>query len=121
MGRAAIKVFAVLLILRGVSNFLKPMTETVGFIFFGIELQGTANAIISPLFGVYMLATGYALWTRHRLALPLAVGYAAYVIISIPLYHFLNPAPRHPAIIAFTVAMIALPWAVVWLLSREQR
>lgn len=120
MRRGAIKGFAVLLVLRGLSNFLKPVTDTVGFVFFGIVLEGTANAILSPLFGVYMLITGYALWTDHRLGLPLAIGYASYVIISIPLFNIFNPTPHTLGFALFTFAMIGMPWAVVWLLSRER-
>lgn len=119
MRQAAIKAFAVLLVLRGLSNFLKPVTDTVGFVFFGIVLKGTANAIISPLFGIYMLITGYALWTRHRLALPLAIGYAGYVSISMPLYNLFNPTPHNLAFVMFTAMMIGMPWGVVWLLTRD--
>jgi hypothetical protein len=120
MRRAAIKTFAVLLLLRGLSNFLKPLTDTVGFIFFGVELKGIANAILSPLFGVYMLATAYALWTRHRAAVPLAIGYAAYVSISMPLYNLFNPTPHTLGFALFTAFMIGMPWGVVWLLRRGE-
>lgn len=120
MGRVALRIFAIVLVLRGLSNFLKPLTGSVGFVFFGVVLEGAANAILSPLFGIYMLVTGWAIWTGHRLALPLALGYALYVAVSIPLYNVLNPIPGGAGHWLFTAAMIGLPWGVVWLLIRSR-
>jgi hypothetical protein len=119
MGRVALKAFALLLFARALSNFRKPFADTVGFVFFGVVLEGLPNLILSPLFGIYMLVTGWAIWTRHRLALPLAIGYAAYVSISIPLFHLFNPTGGSFTLV-FTIAVIALPWGAVWLLQRER-
>lgn len=124
MRRVALKAFALLLFLRALSNFRKPFADTVGFVFFGVVLDGLANLIVSPLFGAYMLITAWAIWTNHRLALPLAVGYAAYVSVSIPLFHAFNPATGTAAAMAFTliftIAIVGMPWGVVWLLRRER-
>jgi hypothetical protein len=110
--------FAIVLVLRGLSNFLKPVTGSVGFVFFGVELHGTANAVLSPLFGIYMLITGWAIWTGHRLAAALTLGYALYVVVSIPLYNIINPIPGGLGHWMFTAAMIGLPWGAVWLQRR---
>jgi len=120
LNNLAIKGFAVLLVVRALSNFRKPFADTVGFVFFGIVLKGIPNLILSPLFGIYMLATAWAIWTRHRLAVPLTFGYAAYVLISIPLYNVFNSPERTPGFILITILMIGLPWGVLWLLQRER-
>jgi len=53
-----LSVFALLFGLLAISNFMKPLAGKpgeVGFVFFGQRLAGTPNAIIGPLFGLFLL------------------------------------------------------------------
>ncbi|MEO2137626.1 MAG: hypothetical protein ABGY28_09255, partial [bacterium] len=56
-----LRVFALLFGLLAISNFLKPLqlSPDVGFVLFGTRLEGSANAIAGPAFGLYLAA--YAL------------------------------------------------------------
>lgn len=80
---------AVCFALLAVSNILKPLHllgENTGFVFFGTRLSGAPNAIIGPLFGVFLLLYAAGVWTMRRYALPMAHAYATYVIINLVLW-----------------------------------
>ncbi len=51
---AALTIFALLFGLLAISNFSKPFSHDpgIGFVFMGVRLKGTANAIMGPLFGI---------------------------------------------------------------------
>ena len=55
----ALTTFAILFGVLAVSNLLKPLQmggpEHTGFVFFGQRTTGTTNAILGPLFGIYLL------------------------------------------------------------------
>jgi hypothetical protein len=92
----ALTIFAVLFMLLAVSNFLKPFRlggEQTGFVLFGQRLAGTANAIAGPLFGAYLLAYAAGIWGMKRFALPMAYGYAAYVVANLILFNLRMPQP----------------------------
>src|SRR5262249_35944571 len=83
---------AVLMGLLAISNFLKPVTQTMdpggnaGFVFFGHRLHGVANAIMGPLFGLLLAAYAYGVWTRKRWVVALATAYAVYVVLNLLLF-----------------------------------
>lgn len=76
-----LSVVAVLYALLAISNFLKPVMANAhtGFVFFGHRLSGLPNDILGPLFGIFLLALAILIWRMHRLAVPVAWAYAAYV------------------------------------------
>ena len=92
-GDRVYRVLAVVFGLLSFSNFTKPftMTEEVGLVFFGQRLTGSANLVVAPLFGLYLAAYAYALWTRHRAALALGVVYALYVTLNVWLFRVRSP------------------------------
>jgi hypothetical protein len=102
---------AVLMGLLAISNFLKPIGQTMqpessaGFVFFGQRLQGFANAVMGPLFGLLLLAYAYGVWNRRRWVVPLAVAYAAYVIVNLVLF---KPPPGEEAGLGFMIAYAAV-------------
>ena len=106
---------AILMGLLAVSNFAKPIgqatdpTGNAGFVFFGHRLHGTANAIIGPLFGLVLAAYAYGVWTMKRWVVPLAVAYAAYVILNLVLF-VTNPPPGDKNSLLFMVvyAVVAI-------------
>ena len=83
---------AILMALLAVSNFSKPFTQAAdptgnaGFVFFGHRLHGLANAIAGPLFGVLLAAYAWGVWHLRSWVLPLAIGYAGYVIVNLVIY-----------------------------------
>ncbi len=81
-------VFALLLALMAVSNFLKPFSHNpgVGFVFFGTRLSGLPNMIVAPIFGIMLAVYAYGIMAMRKFALPIAIFYAAYVIINMPLF-----------------------------------
>src|SRR5437762_10021803 len=83
----ALTTFAILFGVLAVSNLLKPLQmggpEHTGFVFFGQRTTGTANAILGPLFGIYLLVYAVGIWRLRRFALPMAYAYAAYVIVNL--------------------------------------
>ena len=83
----ALTTFAILFGMLAVSNLLKPLQmggpEHTGFVFFGQRTTGTANAILGPLFGIYLLVYAVGIWRLRRFALPMSYAYAAYVIVNL--------------------------------------
>ncbi len=81
-------VFALLLALMAVSNFVKPFSHNpgVGFVFFGTRLSGLPNMIIAPIFGIMLAVYAYGIFAMRKFALPIGIFYAAYVIINMPLF-----------------------------------
>lgn len=108
-------VLAVLIGLMAISNLGKPLTQHLdpdgqaGFVFFGHRLHGAANAIVGPLFGVLLAAYAYGVWTMRRWVLPIAIGYAAYVIVNLVAFWLNAPEPqRPPAIFMLIYAAVAV-------------
>jgi len=106
---------AVLMGLMAISNFLKPIGQTMdpggnaGFVFFGHRLHGTANAIIGPVFGLILATYAYGLWTRKRWVVPLAAAYAVYVLLNLVLF-VSNPPPgdRPQFLFMLAYALVAI-------------
>ena len=121
----ALTIFALLFALLAISNFSKPFSHDphIGFVFMGVRLHGTGNAIMGPLFGFLLLVYAYGIWTMRRYALPVAYIYTAWVIVNTVLYSMKNPADPHSSF-AFSIAAIAIgigvPLATAILLSRRQ-
>ena len=82
----ALTTFAILFGVLAVSNLLKPLqlggAQHTGFVFFGHRTSGTSNAILGPLFGIYLLVYAVGIWRLRRFVLPMAYAYAAYVIVN---------------------------------------
>jgi hypothetical protein len=106
---------AVMMGLMAVSNFLKPITQAMapegsaGFVFFGTRLHGAANALIGPLFGVLLAAYAYGVWTLRRWVVPLAFGYAGYVVVNLILFVMKAPPEDQPPLLGMLIyALVAI-------------
>jgi hypothetical protein len=102
---------AICFALLAVSNFAKPLQllgEQTGFVFFGIRLSGVANAIVGPLFGVFLLLYAVGIWTMRRFALGMAHAYAAYVIVNLVLWQGNDPHAGTPGHLAFGLVYAAV-------------
>jgi len=107
----ALTTFAILFGILAVSNLLKPLqlggAQHTGFVFFGQRTSGTANAILGPLFGVYLLVYALGIWRMRRFALPMGYAYAAYVIVNLIAFHLRGENPPG-AFLVFAAAVYAL-------------
>ncbi len=122
-----LKVFAVLFALLAVSNLSKPLQlggEQIGFIFFGQRLTGTANAIVGPLFGIYLLVYALGIWRMKRFALPMGHAYATYVVLNLIMFTAKNPRPPGvgPVIfgIVYMVVAIGVSVGAAYLLTKHK-
>jgi len=107
----ALTVFAILFALLAISNLLKPFQlggDQTGFVFFGQRLSGTANTIIGPLFGLFLAAYAFGIWTMRRWALPMGHAYATYVVLNLILYSFRGTYPDTVSYKIFTVVYAAI-------------
>lgn len=89
-----LRTFALLFALMALSNLLKPFADSpnTGFVLFGQRLTGTANAIVAPSFAAFLGVYAYSIWTDRRVALPMGIAYAGYVIANLVLWNFRKPA-----------------------------
>ena len=75
---------AVLFGLLAISDLTKPLQASFGaglrpgFVLFGHRLSGTANAVVGPLFGLYLFVYAAGIWRMRRWAVPMGAVYAAY-------------------------------------------
>ena len=102
-----LSVFAVLFAVLAVSNLLKPLRlggDHTGFVFFGERLAGTANAIIGPLFGLYLLVYAAGIWRMRRYAVTMGTAYAAYVVLNLVLFNLRAARPPGMGYVLFGIA-----------------
>ena len=120
----ALRTCAVLFGVLALSNLLKPLqlgAET-GFVFFGTRLGGTANAILGPLFGLYLAVYAVGIWRLRPWAVPMGVAYALYVVANLVLFTMKNTPPSTGAMVFGVVYMlvaVGVSWGTVYLLRRR--
>jgi hypothetical protein len=123
--RRSFKVLAVLFGLLAISNAAKPLEVSgdAGFVFFGERLRGSPNAMVAPLFALYLAIYAYGLWSARKFALPMGVAYAVYVILNLVLFQMRMPADAHPSLafsIAYSVVAIGVSSGAALLLWRHR-
>jgi hypothetical protein len=118
---------AILFALLAMSNLLKPLQlwgEHTGFVLLGTRLSGTANAIVGPLFGLYLLVYALGIWYQKRFALPMAYAYAVYVIVNLVLFITSQPVTSGPGNLLmglmYTVLAIAGSSGTALLLTKRR-
>jgi hypothetical protein len=123
-----LRIAAVLFALLAVSNLLKPVQlwgAHTGFVLCGHRLSGTANALVGPLFGLYLLVYARGLWRQRFFALPMAYAYAAYVIINLTLFIASQPPASETGTrllgLVYTVVAIGVSSGTAVLLTRHRR
>jgi hypothetical protein len=118
------RLLAVLIALRGLTNFGKPFSAGSGFVVFGRLLHGVATTVLAPLVGAVMLLYAYGLWHGRAWARPLGVAYAIWATVNVVLFPILEGVPRQFApwmYVLFAVPGIVGPWLAVWLLGQARR
>ena len=107
----ALTTFAVLFAILAVSNVLKPLHiggEQTGLVFFGQRLSGTPNAILGPLFGLFLFVYAYGIWSMRRFAMAMGHAYATYVILNLILWTFNDPNEKTASHMVFGVVYAAV-------------
>lgn len=110
----ALTIFAILFGILAISNFSKPleMGATTGFVFFGYRLHGTPNLLIAPLFGAYLAAMAYGIWTLKRWALPMVWIYLGYVILNLVLFRIVGPPMTREGVGAVIFGLVYMSIAI---------
>jgi hypothetical protein len=119
--RVLLRVCAVLIGLRALTNVFKPFGAGSGLVFFGALLTGWANTVVAPLLGVFMLVYAYGLWNVRRFALPMGIAYGIFVVLNLalfPLVHGLAGNLPPLGYVAFAAVGAGITWGAVWLLAR---
>jgi hypothetical protein len=105
---------AVFMGLLAISNFSKPISQslapesTAGFVFFGQRLEGMANAVVGPLFGLLLAAYAYGVWTLKAWVWPLAGAYALYVIANLILFSLSLPPDQGGGLFGLVYMVVAV-------------
>ena len=111
------RVLATLAVLMGIlafSNLMKPIGQALrpesstGFVFFGTRLHGLANAVVGPLFGIFLAVYAWAAWNRRRIALPMGLVYAVYVPVNMILFARHPPPNSGGPLFAAVYALVAI-------------
>jgi hypothetical protein len=103
-------IFAVLFAILALSNFSKPfhLDRNAGFVFFGAKTHGVANMILGPLFGLILVTYAVGIWRMQRWVLPIAYGYAAYVIANLSLFMIRNAGAPNDTSVGFMLLYSAI-------------
>ena len=116
------RILAVLIALRGLTNFAKPFRG--GFVIFGRLMQGgIATTVVAPLVGAAILVYAFGLWHARPWARPLGVAYALWATLNVVLFYLVEGVPPQfgPWMYGvFAAAGIAAPWLAVWLLGQRR-
>ena len=106
----ALSIIAVLFVVLALSNLSKPfhLSPDAGFVFFGGKTHGLANAVLGPLFGLMLIVYAAGIWGMRRWVLPLAYGYAAYVILNLSLYTLRHAGSAGQPSTSFMLGYVAI-------------
>jgi hypothetical protein len=115
--------FAFLFALLALSNISKPLSGgRAGFVFLGTKTVGVTNALLGPLFGLFLLICAVEIWRQKRWAVPLAWIYATYVPVNLVLFTLKTPERWQSPVFGLVYAAIALgvSWGSAILLTRRR-
>jgi hypothetical protein len=124
-----VTVLAVLFGLLAISDLTKPIQASLGaglrpgFVLLGHRLSGTANAVVGPLFGLYLLVYAAGIWRMRRWALTMGTVYAIYVIVNLTLFLLRDPEPMREGVlfgVIYAVVAIGASWGAVRVLSQRR-
>jgi hypothetical protein len=123
-GKVTLRVLAVLIALRALTDVFKPLGKGSGLVFFGRLLTGTANTILAPLLGLFMLVLAYGMWRMRLFALPMAIAYAVFVPVNMALFVFIEGLPKGFGPISyalFVIVGVGATSGAAWLLAQRRQ
>ena len=91
---------AILFVVLAISDFTKALQHANnpavgGLVILGHKFRRTsANLVLGPLFGLFLLTYAYGLWNMKRWVIPISIFYAFYVSTNMVLFwslHQLDP------------------------------
>lgn len=101
-----------LLALSNATKFLQAMNQpedgALGFVLFGVLLEGTTpNLVFGLLFAAYLAVYARGIWTMQRWVLPIAIAYAFYVPVNLVLFGR-HRTPDQAVSLAFSLAYMTV-------------
>jgi hypothetical protein len=127
-------VFAILLVLLAINDFIKPLlgagTAVVAgarvqgsIVFFGMRPQGSWM-FVGWLVAAFLLTLAIGVWRMRRYASPMADCYAVYVLLNVVIHTIIHLLPKTQAEVTFTVVYetvaVVGAWTLAILLRRER-
>jgi hypothetical protein len=115
-------IFAILFGLLALSNFSKPFLHGGNFVFLGAKMTGSANLVLSWLFGILLAAYAYGIWTMRKFALPIAYFFFPWVVLNTILFRVKNHPTGQQHVAGFAILAIGLgvPLASLIILHRRR-
>jgi len=101
--------FAILFSLLAISNLLKPFQlegPTTGFVFLGKRMTGFWNAVLGPLFGIYLAAYAFGIYRMRRFAVRMGQAYAVYVLVNLILWNVRHENPFEIGVLFSVVYLV---------------
>jgi hypothetical protein len=101
--------FAILFALLAISNLLKPFQlegDTTGFVFLGQRMIGFWNAVLGPLFGIYLAVYAWGIIRMRRFAVKMGQAYAVYVVLNLVLWNVRQENPFEIGVVLGVVYLV---------------
>lgn len=117
------QVLAVSIVLRSLTNFVKPFREGTRFVIAGRLMGGMARTVVAPLFGIGMVVYAVGLWSGRAWARPVAIAYAIWATVNVILFPLVEGVPERFApwmYLLFAVPGIVAPWLAVWVAGQPK-
>jgi hypothetical protein len=118
------RVLAVLIGLRALTDVFKPLLAGQRLVFFGVFIDGWRQAIVAPLLGLFMLVYAYGLWSARPFALAMGIAYALFATLNLIAFGVINGPPAGfgwGGYALFAAIGLAVSWGAVLLLVRQQK
>src|SRR5262249_59819328 len=87
------RTLALLIAIRGLTNFGKPFGAGSGLVVFGRLMHGVWSTVVAPLLGVVILVYAWTLWQARPAARPLGIAYAIWATVNVLLFPVLQAMP----------------------------
>ena len=121
----ALTICAILFGVLAVTDLMKPipLDPEQGLVFFGRRLSGMPNAVIGPLFGLYLLVYAIGIWRMRRWAFPMGIAYAAYVVVNLFLFTLRDPNPTAHGVafnVIYGTVAVTVSAGTAWLLAQRR-
>jgi hypothetical protein len=117
------RVLAVLIGLRALTDVFKPLIAGQRLVFLGVFLDGWRQAVVAPLLGIFMLVYAYGLWSARPFALGMGVAYAVFATVNLIAFGVINGPPAGfgwGGYALFAAIGLAVSWGAVLLLVRQR-
>jgi len=115
------RALALLIAIRGLTNFGKPFGAGTGLVVFGRLMHGVWSTVVAPVLGVAIVVYAVLLWQGRPAARPVGVVYAIWStanVLLFPVFEAMPPSVTSAKYAAFAAAGIVGPWLAAWLATK---